>query len=70
MKLIPTFSDSHFMGYKTLKEVVELRALYYNATCEKQKKEQADHMLYCHYDLGETGEVQVVLGAFYDRLRV
>lgn len=51
MKLIPTFTDCHFIGYKSIKEITNLREIWHREAYEKQKKSQADHMLYCHYDL-------------------
>lgn len=53
MKLIPTFVDGRFHGYSTLKELNTLRAGMYEIACERQKEKQADHVIYCHYDLEE-----------------
>lgn len=57
MKLIPTFVDAGFYGYLTLKELNNLRAGMYGIARERQKEKQADHVIYCHYDL-EKGEIR------------
>ena len=49
MRLIPTFVDGNFHGYDTLKEILQLQAA-----------KQADHMLYCHYDLNDDGSIKTV----------
>lgn len=58
MKLIPTFIDGDFRGYNTLKEITQLRNEGYKMASLQQKEKQADHMVYCHYDLDEEGNIK------------
>lgn len=60
MRLIPTFVDGNFHGYDTLKEILQLRTMGYEVACKAQAAEQADHMLYCHYDLNDDGSIKTV----------
>ncbi|HHV09960.1 MAG TPA: hypothetical protein GXX75_06760 [Clostridiales bacterium] len=60
MKLIPTFIDGNFHGHDTIKEIISLRDEGYEIACTRQKDQQADHMVYCHYDLTEDGEIRTV----------
>lgn len=59
MELIPTFVDENFRGYNTLKVISKLRTEYHEIACEQQKEKQADHMMYCHYDLKEDGTIRL-----------
>lgn len=49
-KRIPAFIDGVFYAYITRRELTTLRTESYKNASIKQKQQQADHMLYCHYD--------------------
>ena len=60
MNLIPTFIDGHFHGFNSIKEIMQLRTMAYETACKTQAEKQADHMLYCHYDLNDDGSTKTV----------
>ena len=60
MKTYKTFTDGHFNGYLTMKEIHELRNEARALAFEKQQKMKADHMVYGHYALSENGEIENV----------
>lgn len=65
MRLIPTFVDGNFHGYDTLKEILQLRTMWYEVACKAQAAKQADHMLYCHYDLNDDGSIKLLVNLDY-----
>ena len=66
MNLIPTFIDSHFCGYFSKKELCSTKNKFYLQAFEQQKIKKADHMLYCHYDIDDLGEIKTAW--FYNSL--
>lgn len=57
MKLIPTFCDSNFHGFETLKEISRLKSEAHELAMFKQKAEQADHMIYGYFDYDNDGNI-------------
>ena len=57
MRLVPTFFDSHFVGFKTMKEITTLRSNAHRMAHEKQKNERADHMVYGYFTYNDEGNV-------------
>lgn len=63
MKLIPTWCDSHFHGYETLKEISRLKKEAYDLARSKQEDEKADHMIYGYFEYDNDGNI--VLARLY-----
>lgn len=59
MKLIPTFCDGNFHGHETMEEITRLKQEAYELAISKQKDENADHMIYGHFDYDNEGNVCV-----------
>lgn len=57
MKLIPTFCNSIFQGYYTLKEVNDLKSAAYKRAIAKQRIEKAAHMIYAYFDYDTDGNI-------------
>jgi hypothetical protein len=66
MKLIPTFIDNHFCGYSTKKDLYITKNKFYAYAAKQQKVLKADHMIYCHYDVDDDGEIKTAW--FYNSL--
>lgn len=60
MKTYKTFTDDHYQGMLTMKEINTLRTEAQALAFEKQQKTKADHMVFAHYDLYEDGEIEKV----------
>lgn len=60
MKTYPTHCDNHFHGYENIKEIYRLRNDARELARFKQETEPADHMIYCHYDLDDNGDISTV----------
>lgn len=51
MNLIKAFIDGNFHDFCTMEEINQIKKKCYDMASVKQKELQADHMIYCHYDL-------------------
>lgn len=55
-----TFTDGIYEGMLPMKEIHRLRDEAQRLALAKQKEVNADHMVYGHYDLDESGEIVTV----------
>ena len=60
MKVYPTFCDGHYQGYMPIKSINSLKEEAYKLSAEKQKTENADHMIYGYTSYRENGEIDTV----------
>lgn len=58
MKLIPTFCDSNFRGFYTMKEIIRLKEEAHEMALVKQETENADHMIYGFFSFDKHGDIE------------
>lgn len=58
MNRIPTFINGNFVGWRDMKEINRFRNEAHSIAADKQKKAQADHMIYGYYSIDDDGEIE------------